>query len=424
MKNVIQQLASGLRVLIVPIENRRSVAAGVFVGAGTITEDATQKGLSHFIEHMLFKGTAKRSAFQLAEEAESHGIHLNAYTSKIMTVYYALGISEHIDKCVDMLSDMLFFSQFDADCISREQGVVLEEIGMCEDDPDDCAHEAIARAHWAGTPLESAILGTKQSVKSFDKGVITRYMDRLYTPDNIVVCIVGDVTVEYGLDLVNRYFEEQFLSRCNRHSVKDTLPYYQPSCGYEKVIKDLEQVNVAFGFRSHPWGVKREAIAAMIDVLCGGMSGRLFQRVREELGLVYSIYIDNTTFSKNGMLHIHFATSPAKLKEAVLATRETLVNFLAEGVQAKELDKIKQSSKSEVVIALETTSAVLRVMGRTALIDNQPFDIDEKLANISAITAEDVNEVARYVFDFSNLSVGYVGPDTDIDIYQLMQEGE
>ncbi len=425
MKNVIKQLASGLRILIVPIENRRSVATGVFVGAGTITENANEKGLSHFIEHMLFKGTAKRSAFELAEEAESHGIHLNAYTSKQLTVYYALSISQHIDKGVDMLSDMLFNSQFSRDCIEREQGVVIEEIGMCEDDPDDCAHEAITRAHWSGTPLESPILGTKQSVLSFDKQAIKSYMARLYTPDNILVCMAGDVTVEQGEELINKYFEREFLANySNVKAQKTLLPYYEPTRGCVAVTKELEQVNVAIGFRSYQWGVKREATSAMIDVLCGGMSGRLFQKVREELGLVYSIYIDNTTFEENGLLHIHFATSPSKLREAVVATRDTLRDFLNNGVSDKELSKIKEASKSEVVIALETTSAVLRIMGRTALVDNQPFDIDEKLAKISAITASDIDEVAKYIFNFDYLSVGYVGPKTDVDIQKLMQEGE
>ncbi len=424
MKNVIQQLASGLRILIVPIENRRSVATGIFVGAGTITEDEREKGLSHFIEHMLFKGTAKRTAFQLAEEAESQGIHLNAYTSKALTVYYALSISEHIDQCVDMLSDMLFNSQFDKDCIAKEKGVVIEEIGMCEDDPDDCAHEAISKAHWEGTPLETPILGTKNSVLSFDKEAITKYMDRLYTPDNIVICMVGDVTEEYATKLIDDYFENKFLEKNLLKAQKETLPYYEPTKGCVKIVKDLEQVNVAFGFKSYAWGEKREAITAMIDILCGGMSGRLFQKVREELGLVYSIYIDNTTFSNNGMLHIHFATSPSKLRDAVLATRATLLQFLEDGVTDKELSKIKEASKSEVVIALETTSAVMRIMGRTALSDNEAFDIDEKLKKISAVTQADVNAVSKEIFDFDYLSVGYVGPDTDVDIKKLMQEGE
>ncbi len=419
--NVIKQLESGLRILIVPIENRRSVAAGIFVGAGTITECESEKGLSHFIEHMLFKGTAKRTAFQLAEEAESQGIHLNAYTSKLLTVYYALGISEHINQCVDMLSDMLFNSLFSQDCIQREQGVVLEEIAMYEDDPDDVAHEAITKAHWEGTPLSSAILGTKESVLSFDKSAIKNYMDRLYTPDNILVCIAGDISVEEGEKLIEEYFECRFEKR---QAVINRLPEYQPACQLVKVVKDLEQVNVAFGFKSYPWGIKKEAVAAMIDVLCGGMSGRLFQKVREELGLVYSIYIDNSAFPNNGLLHIHFATAPSKLREAVLATRETILEFLKEGVKEKELKKIKEASKSDVVIGMETTSAVMRVMGRCGLIDNESFDIDEKLKKISQVATEDINAVAKDIFDFDNMSAAYVGPETDIDIMQLIKEGK
>lgn len=414
-------LKSGLRILIVPMPYLRSVAMGVAVGAGTITESEDERGLSHFIEHMLFKGTASRSAFDIAEEAESQGIQLNAYTTKKMTVYYAVSVSENIGKSADMLSDMFFNSTFEKDCLEKEQGVVCEEIAMYEDDPDDVCHEVITAAHFGGSILEHPILGTRDSVNSFSKGDILRYMDRVYTPDNTIICIAGGITDEEGVAVAEKYFESKFSP-----SVKNAelVPEIKPGARYLTKFKPLEQVNVAFSFRSYPYGVNREAMSCLIDVMCGGMSGRLFQKVREEKGYVYSIYGDNTTFVNNGMFHIHFATNPRYLEDAVLTTREVILDAVKNGITEKEINKHKALCKAEFVTGLESSAGMMKVMLTTAMLDGKKFDVEEKLKRIEALTVEEVEKAIKEVFDFNQMSVAYVGPESDIDIFRLMKEGK
>ncbi len=415
-------LKSGLRILIVPMPYLRSVAMGVAVGAGTITESEDERGLSHFIEHMLFKGTASRSAFDIAEEAESQGIQLNAYTTKKMTVYYAVSVSENIGKSADMLSDMFFNSTFEKDCLKKEKGVVCEEIAMYEDDPDDVCHEVITAAHFGGSVLEYPILGTRESVNSFSKRDILRYMDKVYTPDNTIVCITGGITDEEGVAVAEKYFECKF-SSASVMTVA-SVPEVKPRARYLTKFKPLEQVNVAFSFRSYPYGVNREAMSCLIDIMCGGMSGRLFQKVREEKGYVYSIYGDNTTFVNNGMFHIHFATNPRYLEDAVLTTREVILDAVKNGVTEKEINKHKALCKAEFVTGLESSSGMMKVMLTTAMLDGKKFDVDEKLKRIEAVTVKEVEDTIKEIFDFDKMSVAYVGPESDIDIFRLMKEGK
>lgn len=414
-------LKSGLRILIVPMPYLRSVAMGVAVGAGTITESEDERGLSHFIEHMLFKGTASRSAFDIAEEAESQGIQLNAYTTKKMTVYYAVSVSENIGKSADMLSDMFFNSTFEKDCLKKEKGVVCEEIAMYEDDPDDVCHEVITAAHFGGSILEYPILGTKSSVNSFSKSDILRYMNRVYTPDNTIICIAGGITDEEGIAIAEKYFESRFSPSVKRVEI---VPDIKPNARYLHKFKPLEQVNAAFSFRSYPYGVNREAMSCLIDVMCGGMSGRLFQKVREEKGYVYSIYGDNTTFVNNGMFHIHFATNPLYLDDAVLTTREVILDAVKNGITEKEINKHKALCKAEFVTGLESSAGMMKVMLTTAMLDGKKFDIEERLKRIEALTVDEVEKAIKEVFDFNQMSAAYVGPKSDADIFRLMKEGK
>ncbi len=422
MDNILT-LKSGLRILIVPMPYLRSMAMGIAVGAGTITEKDTEGGLSHFIEHMLFKGTQKRTAFDIADEAECNGIQLNAYTTKRMTVFYALSTSGNIDKSADMLSDMFFNSTFEKDCLKKEKSVVIEEISMYEDDADDVCHEALNKAHYGGSILERPILGTRESVNSFTKENIQAYMNRVYTPDNTVICIAGGITDQQGIDIVEKYFESKFTEY--RKFEKTTLPEISPKCQSISIQKNkFEQANVGISFRSFPYGKKTEEMSALIEILSGGMSSRLFQKVREEKGLVYSIYGDNTTFQNNGMFHLHFATNPKCVKEAVLTIRETILDFVRDGITEKELSKCKELAKSELAIGTETSSAIMKIMTRNMILAGEKFDMDEKLKKIQAVTVDDVNAAIKYVFDFDTISTAYVGVKTDVDVLRLMKEGK
>lgn len=417
--NKIVTTESGLRILVRPMNTTRSVSVGVFVGAGSMTETTEEGGISHFIEHMLFKGTEKRTAFEIAEEMECLGVQINAYTSRNMTVYYTSSLDEHAEACAELLSDLYFNSTFLKENLKKEQGVVLEEIGMCEDDPEDLAFELAGKAHFGNAPIARPILGTKKSVKSFDKAAIEDYMARHYTPENTVVVFSGHITEEFGKKLAEKYFGSKMKKT---GYVRSEPPKAKPQKGFLKKIKNIEQANVVLTFPSAPFRTEdADAISYLHLILGGGMSSRLFQRVREQEGLAYSVYTLPLEYLNDGFFTIYLGTNPASLERALVAVRETVAELKRDGITEKEFLKAREQLKSGLVLGGESASALMRASGKIAILCNEVFDLDEKLKRIEAVTKEDVMRVLHRYLDTEQVSAGYVGKKTGVNILGIIK---
>lgn len=410
---------SGLRVWVKPMSGTRSVALGVFVGAGCIYESEENSGIAHFIEHMVFKGTTKRTAFQISEEMESKGIQLNAYTAKGNTAYYTIAIDEYAELCFEMLSDLYFNATFTEENMEKEKGVVIEEIGMSEDDPEDVCMELLTTAHFGEHPAANSILGTADTVKSLNKEKITDFMNKYYTAENTVISVVGNITEEDAV----RYVEKYFVFDGSR--LKTTLPKMPdavPNCRAISKYKDLEQANIGISFPQfsyfHPLSAAGGLVSNMIG---GGMSSRLFQRLREEMGLVYSVYATDYQYSSCGDSVVFLATSPSTAGAAVRAVREVILEIKEKGLDKKELEKSKAQYKAASILAAEGSSFLMRAGGRRAILMDEAYDLDKRIAEIDAVTEDMVKEIIDTVYDFNKASLSYVGKEPSINLLKVLR---
>lgn len=420
--NKLIRFPSGLRLAVHSMPYTRSVAVGVYVGAGSAYESEDQNGISHFIEHMMFKGTERRSAFDIAEEMESLGVQINAFTSRYITAYYTVSTDEHVEACFDVLSDLLFASTFTDDNIEREKGVVLEEINMCEDDPEDCCYDLLNLAHFGDHPLGRNILGTAERVRSFDRDAIRAYLAEHYTADNIVIVVAGHVTLAAVRSLAERYFEPRVAPK-PREVQPLSIP--APCCRLISRYKQIEQCNVAFSF---PCSSLEESeargdygLSLLNNILGGGMSSRLFQKVREEMGLVYEIYSTFSEYRGTGFFTIYFATNPARAVDAVRAVRSVLVELIENGLSEKEYHKGKEQLKAGLVLGAESASGIMRALGRTVIYYDKTFDLDDRLDRVEHTTREAVNDAIRTIFRFEQASASFVGKDPGVNILDLLK---
>ncbi|MDD4316776.1 MAG: pitrilysin family protein, partial [Clostridia bacterium] len=338
---------NGLRLWIKTMKNTRSISMGVFVGAGSMNETPENNGVAHFIEHMVFKGTSKRTAFQIVDEMESFGIQINAFTSKNMTAFYTVSIDEYAEKCMDMLSDLYYNATFTDENIQKEKGVVLEEISMSEDDSEDLCMELLCKAHFGNDQLATPILGSAESVRGLDRAAIKEFMARYYRSDNTLISVVGNISAENAVDLIKKYFEINGEYCLPAIITKEKA---KPQKQYLKKTKEIEQANVGISFPSFSLSDKQSSTASLVtNMLGGGMSSRLFQKLREELGLVYNIYANDYQYVTDGFINLFFATNPSTVKQALLAVREIILKVIEEGFSAEELEKSKAQFKSAVI---------------------------------------------------------------------------
>lgn len=413
---------SGLRILVVPIKNTRALAMGVFVGTGSMMEAEGEEGISHFIEHMVFKGTERRSSFEIVDELESLGIQINAYTTKNTTVFYTVSIDEHIDKCADMLSDILFNATFSQKDIDSERGVVLEEIKMCEDDPEDLVGELLSLAHYGDAPLAKPILGNEKSLSSFDKSKILSYMERRYTADNTIIVIAGNVEKEEGVSLARKYFD-RFGTRLK--AVGSAEKRATPAGSFRQENKNIKQANISFGFKGCSFMSEEQTAQSFLNIIFGSaMSSRLFQAVREKLGLAYSVYSMPLDYADDGYFTVYLGTSVKKAKKAVEAVRDEILKLKKEGITEKELSSAREQLKAAYVLGAESASSVMRLYGKAAILKNAVYDVEEKIKAVNRVTVEDVKRAIDYCFDFETASAAYVGKKLGFDPLEVLREGK
>lgn len=408
----------GLRVFCREIPSVRSVAIGIMVGAGCVNESPDESGISHYIEHMLFKGTERRSAFDIVEETDMLGANMNAFTSKLGTCYYTLSLDGDAEKCMDILTDMFFNSTFDEKEMEKEKGVVLEEIAMNEDTPDDVCLELGASAFFKGHPLEKAILGTKDTVMSFTRAQLFDYKNKYYTAENTVVSVVGNITEAETDRLIKKYFVPAL--KKGRRVRPQTAPPQNKACSVSK-FKDIEQSNIGIFFPGIKIDDENEAAMQIFNtVFGGGMSSRLFQHVREKLGLAYSVYSYPSSYINEGTFAIYVGTNKASVEKAVEALRKEIDDVVENGITEKEFEKGKAQMKSALVFGQESTSTLMRVDLKSMLFSDRPFDIDGRLALFEKVSRDDVKALAAKIFDFEKVVVSYVGPETDADLKAVL----
>ncbi|MFN3728205.1 MAG: M16 family metallopeptidase [Fimbriimonadaceae bacterium] len=400
------QLDNGIRILTEPVDHVRSATVAIWCTTGSVDEADAEAGITHFIEHMLFKGTARRDAREIAAEIEGRGGVLNAMTDKEATCYYARVLSDDVIPALDVLTDMVTGSKFDAVELEREKEVVLEEIKRIEDEPDDLVHDLHLQYRWAAHRLGKPIIGTSESVARFTREEVTDYVSRHYRGPRIVVSATGRIDPEAIRDFVEGAF-----ASLGHGEAKSHLERPSSTPGKVNVARDVEQVHFCIGGDGCSVYDDDLYTLAVLDGLLGsGMSSRLFQEVRERRGLAYAIGSYTSSYSSGGTFTVYGGTSMQKWEEVQEVVYGELAKVRTEAPGDEELEATKRQLKGHLVLALESMSSRMSRMTRNEIFHGREIPIDETLAKIDSVTAAGVTELAERVLAEQNLSQTAIGP--------------
>jgi len=399
-------LPNGLRVITEPMPHVRSVSIGVWIGSGARRETVAQNGISHFIEHMVFKGTENRSAEDIARVIDSTGGHLDAYTAKELVSYNTKVIDDHLPIAFDVLSELVLKPLFRPEDIEKEKGVVLEELKMEVDNPEYLVHETFFRSFWRNHPLGRSILGTKATIGGFGEGSIRSYYGDVYVPSNIVITAAGRITHKQIVDYAERYFGS--LPSGTPASLER-----QPDPDIPLVLKrkrSLEQVHLCVGVPAYPIAHERRyGCYVLSTVLGGGMSSRLFQHVREKHGLAYSIFSELNLYRDTGCLAVYSGTSTENVKKVVGMVADEFRRLYNDPVSEEELRRAKDHLKGSLALSLESTSSRMSNIARQELFFGRFFNVDEMVESIEAVTAEELRGIAQDFFAGRQMGVTVLG---------------
>lgn len=399
-------MPNGIRVVSEAIPYVKSVTVGVWVGTGSRSEESHNHGVSHFIEHMMFKGTQTRSAKDIAETVDAVGGQLNAFTAKEYTCYYIKVLDNHLDLAMDILSDMLLASKFAPEDIDREREVVLEEINMYEDSPDELVHDLHLDNVWPRHPLGRNILGTTESIAAIDRKTITEYYRDFYTPDNIVIAAAGNLTHEALEELSGRFFGAL-------QGKKRRLDGTPPAIALINSVhaKETEQVHLCLGTTSVPQDSPDIYVAHVLNnILGGGISSRLFQAIREERGLAYSIYSYQTNYSDCGLFTVYAGTRPGNVGQVAELILENIADLKRQGVAAAELTKTKEQFKGGLLLGLESSSSRMSRLGKMEITLGKYTGLDEIVAKIEKVSLDDLTGLMETGFVPDRLCFTALGP--------------
>ncbi len=385
-------LPNGLTVLTEVMERVETVSFGAYIGAGTRHETAAENGVAHFLEHMAFKGTAKRSAVDIAEAVENVGGHINAYTSREQTAYYVKMLKEDLGLGVDIIGDILCHSSFERGELERERGVILQEIGQANDTPDDIVFDHFQSAAYPSQPMGRPILGTESIIKSMKRDALPGFMASHYTPENMVVAACGNLRHEQVVELVGEHFRD--LPKSNR---EEPMPADYTGGEYREP-RELDQVHIVLGFDAPGYGAPDYYPSMLLSTLLGGgMSSRLFQEIREKRGLVYSIYSFTSPAKDGGLFGIYAGTGESEAAELMPVTLAEL-GHVQEEIHEAELARARAQLKAGLLMSLESTGSRCEQLARQWQIFGRIIPAAETVAKIEAVTAEDVRAVAARIF--------------------------
>ena len=405
------KLNNGLRVVVENIEYVNSVSVGLWVENGSRNENITNSGISHFIEHMLFKGTNTRTAKQIAEDIEDVGGQINAFTGREATCFYVKALDTHLELSLDILSDMLFNSNLLEEDIGKEKGVIVEEINMSEDSPEDVLSDLHTKAIWDTDSISLPILGTMNTVKSFSRKMIVDYIDSYYIPENSVISISGKFDMKNIENLVEKYFGKW--SCTDKRITKYSSPKILNKHYFRK--KDIEQLHVSLGIPGVELGNDDTyTLILLSNILGGGASSRLFQKIREELGVCYSIYCYISAFKNTGVVSIYAGLNPMHAKVAIDAIKEEVSKFAKLGIDDEKLSKAKEQLKGSYILGLESTSSRMFSNGRSVMFMNRINTPEDVLRKINEIDMSRVNSVMEKTFKNGIINSAYVGKEKEM----------
>ncbi len=400
------QLDNGLVVISEKMPHVRSVSFGIFLRAGSRHETPEVNGMMHFIEHSLFKGTRRRSAAEIAAESDELGGHLDAFTSREMVGFHTKVLDEHLPRAFDLVADLVTAPAFDPEELEKERNVILEEIKMVEDTPDDLVFEIFSENYYPDHPLGRPILGTPETLATFEPQRVQDYYHHIYRPDYLVVVAAGNLEHELLLELAHRYFGQQ--PRSNSALVAEA-PRPVPHITLRHKA-ELEQAHLIIGTPGTSLTSEDRYTAHILNsILGGGMSSRLFQSIREERGLVYTVFSSVSSFKDSGYMTIYAGTSTEQLSETIDAAMIELQRLKEEAVGDKELQRNKDQLKTSLMLNLESTSARMSAIIQQELIFGHFFTPDEIIACVDAVTANDVQRLANELFQPESLAVTVLG---------------
>jgi len=399
-------LPNGLTVITEQMQHIRSVSIGIWVKTGSRDEDLQWNGISHFIEHMVFKGTKHRSAEDIARQVDSIGGNMDAFTAKECICFNVKVLDEHLPIALDVLSDLVLNPVFAAQDISRERGVILEEIKMDEDSPDYLVHEIFTQNFWKDHPLGKPILGTKDTVKRFERDPVLSFYGQRFGPGNLIISAAGNLNHHDFVALVNKHFQHMRPVKNGAHSP-------QPKIVPRIILRNkkaLEQVQICVGVPSHPIAhEKRHASYILNTLLGGGMSSRLFQNIRERQGLAYAIYSDLNPYRDTGCLSVYAGTSLQSAVKVVQCVVSEFRKLKAEQVPEEELRRSKDQLKGSLMLSLESSTARMSNLARQEMYFDRFFSMDELLQKIEAVTADELQHLANEFFHTESIAITVLG---------------
>lgn len=407
-------LKNGLRIVSQKMPYVRSCALGIWVGNGSRHEPMELSGISHFIEHMVFKGTKNRNALDIAKEIDALGGQVNAFTTKECTCFHLTTLDTYLRKGAEVLADLFFNARFASEELNLERGVVMEEIDMYEDSPEDLATEKIFENCYQSCALGRPILGKKETLKKINGEKMHTYMDEYYRPADTVIALAGSFTDE-DLDYVCELFSRM---HGQGHNAVDQ-PVYIPEITC--ISREIEQQHICFGFPGmSSVNDERYAMIMLTSLLGGGMSSRLFQQVREQNGLCYSVYTFNSSYKDTGMFHVYTALNKNAEEKAICLIRKVLEEFKEKGPTCEELERVRERAQTSIYMSRESTQLCMSQLGKAELFLGQHLKDEEIIAQYQAVTADHIRELAVRYLDFSKASMCIVGKPEKEAFYQSM----
>ena len=413
-------LPGGLRVVTEQVPGMRSVAFGIWVAVGSRDERPSLHGASHFLEHLLFKGTRRRDALEISSVMDAVGGEMNAFTAKEYTCYYARVLDEDLALAVDVVSDLVLSSVITADDVEVERGVILEEIAMHDDDPGDGVHDAFAGALWGDSPLGRPVIGTVDSIESLSRSAIAGFYRRRYDLPHMVVAASGALEHDVLVQLVEQAFGERLTGAPTPAPLR---PSSRPPRSYARVAaheRVTEQANLVLGTTALPRDdPRRFALSVLSGALGGGMSSRLFQSVREERGLAYSVYSYTDTHADAGLFGVYAGCSPGKVGEVLDVVRAELADVAENGVTDEEVRRSQGNLRGSMVLGLEDTGSRMSRLGKAELVHGEVLGPEQVLDRIRAVTPDEVRDVARDLLTRPR-SLAVIGPYGDADLSEAI----
>jgi len=399
-------LPNGLTVITEQMEHIRSISIGIWVRSGSRDEDPQWNGISHFIEHMVFKGTKNRSAEAIARQVDSIGGNMDAFTAKECVCFNMKVLDDHLPVAMDVLSDLVLNPVFDVADISRERGVILEEIKMDEDNPDYLVHEIFTQNFWKDHPLGKPILGTRDTVKKFEQSLVLDSYAQRFAPGNMIVCAAGHLSHERFVELVVKHFQHMTPVKNGFHSAPPKIA----SRITLRNKKSLEQVQICVGVPSHPIAhEKRYASYVLNTLLGGGMSSRLFQNIRERQGLAYAIFSDLNPYRDTGCMSVYAGTSRESASKVVKSIIAEFRNLKNQDVPDEEVRRAKDQLKGSLMLSLESSTARMSNLARQEMYFDRFYGLDELIEKIEGVTVEDLREMANEFFRSESIAVTVLG---------------